>query len=335
MMLRVAQGLWAVVLTCGVAPLATAQPSTEGAARYEVFFRVDADIRNLELAADLRAGGRLAALSQALPEGGRRLQLTRPLVDPWKFYWVDPAGPAGEEAKYASVVTLEEGTWEAFDRADALVRQRGEATHERWRQASGNDHPFDGAFAFVVIGPPEGRFDIDLEPDGRLRGVRNRLTSRWQPGPFDRFLMQWAGPSFEGYWFWNKGNRQPPQWEPHTYHAFEQALELLRLPAPPAPAVDVDWEDAPSLAIDVVTTLAPRTAARLTLPTSWQLTPLPLTSRQDGCVAAAMVGEGASVERTLCGPEGAAFPDSDRVRVTLAAPGGRLDVEVGYRPLAE
>ncbi|MGH9380481.1 MAG: hypothetical protein ACRD2Z_07695 [Thermoanaerobaculia bacterium] len=319
---------------------AAAETSTAEPGRYEVFYRVNADVRSVELTADLRAGGRLAVEAQTLPDGGRRFRLLRPLADPWKLYWVDPAGPAGDEVKYASVVTLEEGTWEALDRADVEVRERGRAMYERWKQATGNTHTFDGAFAFVVIGPPEGRFNVDLDPGGRLRAVRNRLTSRWQAGPFDRFLMQWAGPRFEGYWFWNEGEGQPPHWEPHTYHALEKALELLALPRLAAaegapPADDLLWDDAPSLALAVLTTLASRTARRLAPPAAQSLAPRPTPAETDGCVSAVAPGERARVERTTCGPEGAALPESDRVLVSVAAPGGRLIVEVGYRPLTE
>ena len=160
------------------------------------------------------------------------------LEAPWKLYRVDPWGPLGGELKVASVINLELGTWEELAVARKEEERRAIQLHEEWsRSLEGSPPALDGSFAYVVIGSVAKRLSVQFpktetsnETSTRtetLNRVSNQLTDNWLPGDFGQWAgMDWrsAGP---GYWFWNKGEQSPFDWEPHTYHAFVELLGLL------------------------------------------------------------------------------------------------------------
>ncbi len=215
----------------------------------ELSFELDARVETPALDATVRAAARLLMESERKSDGGVRLSLLEPLAPAWKLYTVDPAGPLGEEAKLGAVVTLAEPSWEALAQASDEVDRLGRDQHRRLADAGLARLPFDGSFAFVVIGPPRGRFLVEVARSGRVTSAVDRLTDRWLPGDLDAHLAAWrqaeaakrAPP--HGYWFWNHGETRPFPWEPHTYHALAAALDLLALPLFP----DDDAERAAAL----------------------------------------------------------------------------------------
>ena len=225
-------------------PAAAASPSM-----VELYFELDARVATPALDATVRAAARLAMEVEPAEGGGARLSLVEPLAPAWKFYAVDPAGPLGEEAKLAAVVTLGEPSWEELARRREEVDRLGQEQYRRWVGGGAPSQPFDGSFAFVVIGPPRGRFTVELARSGRMARAEDRLTDRWLPGDLDPLLAAWRRAEASkqapprGYWFWNHGEPRPFAWEPHTYHALAAALELLALPLFP----DDDAERAASL----------------------------------------------------------------------------------------
>lgn len=308
---------------------------------YEVWYSLTAEVHGAGARADIQAGGRL--LMSVAPEvgpevgGGARLELVRPLVDPWKLYWVDPFGPFGEEIKLATVKTLSELSWEALETAQEEVALTGRERHALWLDGTDRERPLDGAFGFIVIGPPAGRFAIDIHPTGNIREVTNRLTDRWLSGPFGRFVGTAPEETPHGYWFWNQGETEPFEYEPHTYHAMAAALELLALPLPSIPTSgdeeeSVIWNDPTKLALEVLTTVAPKIGSRLSKhqPTRGAIE---VEGRSDGHLLAVRVHlprEGLRIDRETMLPPDSSPPESDRLRLRLESPRRLLEIDVGY-----
>lgn len=360
----------AAVLAAGLALLsaaATAEPSRlERSAppptAERLSFRLEAEVASAALDAWVEAGGELRMERRAGPGGDLTLSLLQPLEHPWKLYAVDPAGPAGDEVKLAAEVLLPEVSWEALAVARREADRFGAEKHRSWSERSGARRPFNGAFAFLVIGPPDGRFRAEIGADGRLRAVVNRMTDRWLPGDFDRLVAAWRAPADgagppQGYWFWNRGEAEPPAWEPHAYDALAAALALLALPVFPQAGAEaaaargeggiysLQLAEVAGRARRVLETLAPRTRGRL--PGAGgaaarfrveAVTPQRLVVA--GEVAKARLGGGRDTS-TLTFLRRTAYDrrrrqvEADRVRVGLQAPGARLTVEIGYRPERE
>lgn len=354
----------ATAMLAAALPL-SGQPGRPGGVAFlppqtEISFRLEARLDTATLEADLEAGGRLWMRRKDRPGGPVTLSLVQPLEHPWKLYAVDPVGPAGDEVKLAAVVTLPEGTWEALEAAREEVRRFGEEKHRRWAARTGSERPLDGTFAFVVIGPPRGRFTAEIGADGRLRSVTNHLTDRWLPQDFDRLAKDWqaaekaGGRPPEGYWFWNQGEAEPPPWEPHTYHALAAALELLELPLFPGDDPEAAARrgeggtytlELPGVAEKirrVLETLAPKSRGRLAGSgaatarfTVEEATPERLVVAAE--VAGAQVGEGrqaatVTLHRRLAYDRRRRQVETDQLQATLESPGGRLSVEVGHQP---
>jgi hypothetical protein len=236
----------------------------------ELRFALTAELSSATLDARIEAGARLLMERSA---DGRRLSLVRPLEPAWKLYRVDPLGP-GDEAKMAAEVTLPEAGWPALEAARAEVERRAAARWAEWKKAGlDRGQALDGTFAFVVIGPPAGRFEIDLGTDGLPQRITNRLTDRWLSGPLEALFESWERRA--GYWFWNAGAK-PFEWEPHVYHALAVAVELLGEPRLVPGAEDLrtatarQWRhpvaELGARVGRVLSTLAPKTRGRLRAP---------------------------------------------------------------------
>ncbi|MCP4202954.1 MAG: hypothetical protein GY769_13610 [bacterium] len=304
---------------------------------WEAWYSVSARVRGVRADADLEAGGRLSMAGLETPSGALSLSLGGVLEHPWKLYWVDPLGPFGEEVKTASVVTLPEASWTALETARAANRAHGRREHQRWLEHAQRPRALDGSFAFIVIGRSQDRFRFEVGADGAVSEITNRMTHSWLPGPFDQFIGK-AEPVPIGYWFWNQGETEPFDYEPHTYDAFATALELLAVPLPRAAGATLSWPDAADIASKVLGTLAPKGRSRLpaaahqtslealvraeTLPNGNQR----LIARSSTAVPAL------HIEReTVFSSDGR--PVSSRARVRLeSGRSGMLEVEVGYKP---
>lgn len=308
--------------------------------RYEVWYRATARHRGVTANADLEAGGRLLMARTGIsPE--TRLDLIRVLEDPWKLYSLDPVGLFGEETKYAAVVTLPEGSWKALDAARRRVAALGRAQHGAWIESTDQPRPLDGTFAFVVTGHPKQRFNIELRKDASVARVVNRLTSRWLSGPFVQFVGNWgkepgAELDLNGYWFSNNGESEPFDYEPHTYHAFAAALELLTVPLPRTPGSVVSWPNAVETASEVLGTLAPKGRNRFSgaKPRTPFEAPVRAETLPNGDLRLSIESSEDTptlhVEReTVLSSNG--WPVSNRARVRLESRrGGFFEVETGY-----
>lgn len=311
----------------------TSPPAAE-AERWELYFRLEARVESLALDTEIEAGGRLRAASEEGADGGRSLVLTSVVEAPWKLYEVDPAGPGGE-AKHAAVAVLPEVSWQALDAATAGLEDLGLRRYRRKPRSL----PYDGAFTFVVLGAPAGRFRVELDAEGRVTDVRNHLTDHWLTGEFDALVAaRREGRKVEGYWFWNAPPR-PPSWEPHTYHAFAAALRLLAGPV----AGDGGRVELPTLGDDlarVTATLAPRVEGRL--PEGGGASAL-FRSRPGRGGFTVLEGEGSSpggrgagalsYRRRRVVEEGTGRVVEDVLEAGSRAGGRVLKLEVGYRRL--
>ena len=316
-------------------------------ARYEISFQLEAQVSSPRMDAELLAGGRLLMASRRSPEGGLSLTLERVLEAPWKLYHVDPLGPFGEETKLSAVITLGEASWEALAERRQTVAAFAADRHRSWTAdgGRGSSKRLDGAFAFVVIGSPRGRFAVELELDGQLAGVENRLTDRWLNGPFDRFIGTWGPDGSQpgaprGYWFWNEGEAEPFSYEPHTYHALAAALELLDLPLPdveaPAEGATVVWSDAARRAAEVVGTLAPKAGGAFGATGELTLTARRRPRADGGTLLelAASDDDGMTARRQTVLLPDAAGVLADTLELRLARDGSVLELAIGYRPVA-
>ncbi|MEE8367660.1 MAG: hypothetical protein V3S30_05035, partial [Thermoanaerobaculia bacterium] len=252
------------------------------AGAFELYFELTSSIRTVKLDADLWAGGKLLMRGRRQTDGTLTLTYVRAIESPWKFYWIDRLGPGGDEVKLASVVTLNEASWEALKTARDRNAAFGAEIHQKWEALTGKHRELDGTFVFVVIGDAEGRFDVTIRPSGELTRIHNRLTDRWLTGPFDRWIGTWGFPrtsdkSPQGYWFWNHGETLPFSYEPHTYHGLAAALKLLMQPLPrllddSTTETAMDWENPLHLAHSVLKTLGPRLHRPTPEPTSVSVT---------------------------------------------------------------
>ncbi len=235
--------------------LAAQPPAAESEARFDLTWRLEASIRHRRADGDVWAGGQVRLVDRSPPEQDLVLELEEVREAPWKLYWVDPWGPFGEEVKVASVIDLPEGSWAALAMARQVAESEGRRRYEEWAAQRSDPPPFDGSFAFVVIGPAWGRLRLRLPAEGGAAEPENRLTDRWLVGPFDRWVGS-AWPEVDtGYWFWNAGPEGPFPYEPHTYHALMKILPRLERGSQ-APA---DWpERVLASTLAMVRTLVPR-----------------------------------------------------------------------------
>lgn len=315
-------------------------PASDGAAATEERYLVELDLAahrsGVRGRGELLAGARLSMSARRTDDGGLALDLDRALEDPWKLFHVDPLGPFGRLTQVAAVITLPEASWEALAARRAEAGRLAAERHARWRPAVGKKPPLDGSFFFVVIGPPEGRFTVEVDASGSVRRVVNRMTERWLNGDFDRFIGDW-GPDGErpgaecGYWFWNHGETQPFRWQPRTYRAVAAALELLA-------GEPRDGNDFLRGAERVVATLAPDAqgiAGRVAADTS----PLPIERdevlRPGGetvVVVTAKADQGAIARRTVFA---GGLVVADRLEVEIERRRGTLNLRIGYRPFGQ
>ena len=250
-------GFWALVLL--VTPL-------RGQEHYVLDFRLTVRVESPSLDSELLAGGRLELRAEetALSQGRWVLRLERILEDPWKLYWVDPWGPFGEEVKVASVIDLTGGSWAELKEGRQAAQRSGLVRYQQWiENREGRSPRFDGSFAFVVLGPVRGRFSIGVGSESDIPTVVNEMTTSWRSGEF----AQWEGDGWKyppgGYWFWNEGEGQPFDWEPHTYHALAAAAELLTLGR--LPIAENQAETAARTALSVLQILAPKARRQMAL----------------------------------------------------------------------
>ena len=282
---------------------------------------------------ELLAGARLSMRARRAADGALTLGFDRALEDPWKLFHVDPLGPFGRLTQVATVITLPEASWEVLDARRAESAQSAVERHARWRPAARRKPPLDGSFAFVVIGPPEDRFIVEVAADGGVRKVVNRLTDRWLSGDFDRFVGGW-GPDGErpgsprGYWFWNHGETEPFRWQPRTYRAVAAALELLaREPR--------DGSEFLRGAERVVATLAPD-APNLAGRVARESPSLPIERHEvtepggETIVIATAKADRDAVTRRTVFAGGVVV--ADRLEVKIERRRGSLDLRIGYRP---
>lgn len=322
-------------LVLGLAPEAGESNTT-----YEVYFHLEATLSSAALDAKVLASARLEMAAEPGEGGALRLSLLRLLGPAWKYYRVDPAGPMGREAKLAAVVALPSPTWDEVERMRAAMDRFGAEQH---RLAGSAGQRFDGAFSFLIIGPERGRFIVELDSGGRLLSAHDGLTERWLPGELDPLLKAWATAA-PGYWFWNRGERQPPSWEPHTVHALVAALDLLALPTAPASGKNqgettagpfsLELPGAAEAVVAVLSTLAPKTRGRIEASGSASAE-VRVVREGDGVVERTIVarGEGRldfSRHQRLEARSGRAI--SDEIVATLTSEGSRILLRVGLRP---
>ncbi|HRC84276.1 MAG TPA: hypothetical protein PK413_01555 [Thermoanaerobaculia bacterium] len=313
---------------------------------FELWFRLEAHLSQAALEASVLAGGRLGMGMEATA-AGRKLVLERPLEDPWKLYSVR-SGWFGKETKMAAEVTLPQPTWEALaevrSRADRLALERLAG----WKRRPESAGTLDGAFCFVVVGPPEGRFELAIAPQVR---AKNRMTDHWLSGELDPLLKAWQAKAEggakppQGYWFWNHGESRPFAWEPHAYHALAAAAQLLDLPLAPgrggglaAGSYEAEVPELGRRAREVLEILMPKARGRLGVSGGERL-------RWEVRVEGKQVRvRGRSLEASSSGPElelereqgdGEEGPESDRLELRSHALDGWLELEVGYGPAGD
>ena len=326
-----------------MAALAPAQPPPQlPEARYELSFELEAEVTSRRVDAELVAGARLLMTSYRSAGGELSLSLERVLEAPWKLYHVNPAGPFGEETKLGAVITLPDASWKTLEARRREARRLAMERHAAWAEGRTSTPALDGAFAFVVIGPSRDRFEVQIEAGGRVREVRNRLTDRWLSGPFDRFIGAWGASGEqpdapEGYWFWNQGESEPFDYEPHTYHALAEAVRLLDLPLPADRSAAVDWPTAVSDAHSVAERLVPKTAGLFGEGAALSAS-VERREEPEGRVLvrlAAEDGQGTSVRRETVFLPGESGVLSDRIEVAVAREKRSLRLVVGYEPFRE
>jgi hypothetical protein len=299
----------ALLLVAATATTA-AQPGTAEATEVELFFELKLLYRRAGLfgktIVDQWAGGRLLARATAVDcagagETGRcgtRLELVRPLEDPWTFRWYD----FKDEVKLGAAVWVREPTGAPYaalaPRLEPLARERyarwwdddriepagdGAAAETRpswWREAerfwarahaaeAGRKDPLhaDPVYPFWVLGDPAGRLALEVSPAGAVveASVVERMSEPWRPEAWSAWQR---GRHENGYGYWERTAR--PRWEPRTYQAFAAAFGLLAWPLKDVPdgagrRIEVDLPDGGLVdrAVSVVTALSPRAGGRL------------------------------------------------------------------------
>lgn len=347
--------IWIVATTLSMVAAgstgSTNSPKHEAAEAFELYFELTASMRTVKLDADLWAGGKLLMRGRRQADGTLTLTYVRAIESPWKFYWIDRLGPGRGESKLASVVTLNEASWEALKMARDKNSAFGAEIHQQWQEVTGKHRELDGTFAFVVIGDAEGRFAVTIRPSGEVTRIRNRLTDHWLTGPFDRWIGTWGGQrtstefpkslesreSERGYWFWNHGETLPFSYEPHTYHGLAAALKLLMQPLPrllddSTIETTMTWENPLHLAHSVLKTLAPKLHRPTPAQTSVSVT-IELAEQDHTAYAVlSMPDQGLHLRRITRFSHDWRGPTSDDVEVQIQRPDDSLKLTVGYQP---
>lgn len=321
---------------------------------YEVYYELEARLTSAALDATVDAATTLEMEATAAESGVLRLSLRRLLGPSWKYYRVDPAGPLGRESKLAALVALPSPSWEEVERAEREVERLGA---ERHHLAGATPQPFDDAFAFFVVGPERGRFTLELGPEGRLLSTHDGLTDQWLSGDLDPLLKAWeasargSGESPRGYWFWNRGEGEPPSWEPHTVHALVTALDLLALPTGPTTrenkgggppgAFTQELAAVGEAVVAVLTRLAPKVRGRLQAAGAITAQGKAATT-PSGLVERTLVAQGAPLEardparldfsRQQCWVASSGRVIADEIIATVSSADSRIVLKVGVRP---
>lgn len=311
-------------MSCRALLLAILLFSTRAAAEpIEVFFELELHLRSFTVDADVLAGGRLL-----MREQGGSLVLERVLEHPFKLYRVSPL-VGWEEVKYAADMTLETPSNAARLKAEHEADERGRLF---WTRLD-TKVPFDQAFVFFILGAPEGRFIVDRAIAGGVRTVTNRMTDRWLANGLSDWL---GGNTVEGYAYWERSD-EPPDWQPHAYDAFAQAIRLLQGPVHAGPLLH---RDMVGKVRDVVETLLPKAKGRFSGESDVQV-PMTLTADGDERVfegksprVSVPKGKGLGItlaRRTRLNPDG--MPLADELHAEMAK-GQELSLKlrVGFEP---
>jgi hypothetical protein len=185
-----------------------------------------ARVRSFSVDADIWAGGSWKMRTTTGPDGQVTFSLVDSLLSPWRFYWVDPAGPFGELAWGGTVGFLPPHGPGVREGVDSAAMQFIQGVYQDWR-SQGGDFRLDGNDSFYVFGDPADRFRFAVLPDGRQAGpVTNLLTHQWVSDGVARWE---AGAPVPGYGFGQVMSEPPESYEPHLYHALVEAVRLLRL----------------------------------------------------------------------------------------------------------
>ncbi len=317
---------------------------------YEVTFSVVARIRSFAADADYWAGTRLlmgAEQAQA-PGGHLALALAGDPEAPWSFYWYKlpmQSPKTGSSAEVSPGAPNWEARRAAERRAETQVRER----HREWQRGSGKRDALAFFAPMLVIGAPEGRFRFQLSPSGAVHGIENRVTDRWLPDGWSRWM---SGGSETGLGSWEAAG-DPPGYAPNGYAALAHALGFLATtPYPaggpsaarrrPAPGT---WQRTvagiPELAFRTFETLVPKAAGRF----EGRGSPT-LSYRLEASTGTRLAVAGDSGELAVEGAEGVTYritraaavdasslaPLEDQVR--FAAQRGSdetLEMRIGYR----
>jgi len=268
-----------VVLACalalGTGGAAASQSATREASEVELYFELKLLYRKPGLfgktIVDQWAGGRLLAAAApvdcsgtgASERCGVRLELLRPLEDPWTFRWYD----FRDEVKLGAAIWVGEPEGDPYaalaPRLAPLARERydrwwdddriaddGSPRPAWWRDAErfwARAHATEArrkdplhaepVYPFWVLGDPTGRVALDVSPAGAVvaASVVERMSEPWRP---DGWSAWQDGRRVDGYGYWDSTPR--PRWEPRTYQAFAEALGLLGWSWPDPPERDPD-----------------------------------------------------------------------------------------------
>jgi hypothetical protein len=330
---------------------------------------------------DQWAGGRL--LARAMPTGcegesgsartcGVRLELVRPLEDPWTFRWYDyrdeiklgaavwvprphgdPYWVLAEDLTPAARARYR--SWWDADRVErtAAARPEWHARTERfWAAAHQNERSYKDplheypVYPFHVLGDAAGRLALEVQADGAVveASIVERMSGPW----LRRGWSDWqAGERRSGYGFWEE--RERPGWEPRTYQAFAAALRMLAWAVPTGETelvVDLPDGGLPGRAAATLAALSPKAGKRLRWPRS--ASPRLRIRTDPAGDGVALTASGAPFDLSTA-PAVACrvwrharfggaprIPLADEVQLLAEDPTGerlRLWIKVGYRPL--
>ena len=217
---------------------------------YELKLMVRDRVLWRRVAIDQWAGGRLLMRREPSTSGdGVRLELIRPLEDPWTFRWY----PTKDEVKLGAAVAVEEPVGDPYGTLAELLEPHARDRYSRWWDrdlteatsrhgntwqdranrfwADQHRHETDEkdplhrypVYPFYVLGDPSGRFGLEVSDDGGVSeaSIVDRMSAPWLTNGWQEWKR---GSRRDGYGFWEAVR---PAWEPRTYQTFTEALKLL------------------------------------------------------------------------------------------------------------